>query len=84
MAKLKRVSVGSVLKSKEAGKPDYIKMRDGKIYRLESQKTQLESLEKAVAEGKLTGEVAESIRERINKIPAFVRFEIIELVEEAK
>jgi hypothetical protein len=81
MAKYKRTQVGSVCKAKEDGKPDYIKMRDGKVYRLESAKQQLASLEDAVAQGKLDGEVAEKVRERINKIPSFVRFEIIELVE---
>jgi len=81
MAKKKRVQVGSVMKSKNAGEPDYIKMRDGKTYRLESKKSQLESLQKAVADGKLSPDVAEKVEERINKIPDFVRFEIIELVD---
>lgn len=79
--KKRRNVVGSVCKSKEAGQPDYIKMRDGKTYRLESAKSQLESLEKAVAEGKLTGDIAEKVRERINKTPPWVRFEIVELVD---
>lgn len=81
MAKKKRVQVGSVMKSKNAGEPDYIKMRDGKTYRLESKKSQLDSLHKAVAEGKLSPDVAEKVEERINKIPDFVRFEIIDLVD---
>ena len=81
MAKKKRMQVGSVMKSKNAGEPDYIKMRDGKTYRLESKKSQLESLQKAVADGKLSPDVAEKVEERINKIPDFVRFEIIELVD---
>jgi hypothetical protein len=80
MAKKKRNVVGSVLKSKDGG-PDYIKMKDGKVYRLESKKAQLESLEGAVSAGKLSEEVAEKVRERINKLPEFVRFEIIELVD---
>jgi len=85
MAK-KRNVVGSICKPKpnEDGSPagpDYIKMRDGKIYRLESAAYQLQNLEKAVAAGKLSGEQAEGIRERIGKIPAFVRFEIVELVD---
>jgi len=81
MAKKKRVQVGSVMKSKNAGEPDYIKMRDGKTYRLESKKSQLDSLYKAVAENKLSPEIAEKVEERINKIPDFVRFEIIDLVD---
>lgn len=83
MAKLKRSVVGSVYKAKEAGKVDYIKMRDtGKTYRLESAAYQLKSLEDAVAAGKLSDDVAEKVRERIQKIPEFVRFELVELVEQ--
>lgn len=80
MAKKKRNVVGSVLKSKDGG-ADYIKMRDGKIYKLESQKQQLASAQKAIEEGKLSGEIGAKVIERIEKIPPFVRFEIIELVD---
>ncbi len=80
MPKLKRTQVASFCKSKDENSPPYIKFRDGKVYRVESAKYQLKSLEKAVAEGKLTGEVADSIRERIEKIPEFVLGEVIELV----
>jgi hypothetical protein len=83
MAKSKRSVVGSVCKSKDAGKPDYIKIRDdmslrkGQILRLESKKYQLESLQGAVTAGKLSSELGEKIRERIEKIPDWVRFEIV-------
>jgi hypothetical protein len=83
MAKSKRSVVGSVCKSKDAGKPDYIKIRDdmslrkGQILRLESKKFQLDSLQGAVSAGKLSAELAEKIRERIEKIPDWVRFEIV-------
>lgn len=80
MAKLKRNQVASFCKSKDENSPPYIKFRDGRIYRVESAKFQLKSLEQAVATGKLTGEVADSIRERIEKIPPWVLAEIIELV----
>jgi len=81
MAKKKRQVVGSVCKAKDGG-PDYIKMREsGKTYRLESAKQQLESLEKAVTDGKLSAEIGDKVRERIEKIPLWVRFEIIELVD---
>jgi hypothetical protein len=80
MAKKKRQVIGSVCKSKDGG-PDYIKMRDGKTYRLESAKQQLDSLEKAVAEGKLSPDIGDKVRERIEKIPSWIRFEIIELVD---
>ncbi len=87
MAKYKRNVIGSVCKAKEDGKPDYIKIRDsvslskGQIVRLESKKFQLASLESAVTSGKLTGDVAEKARERIEKIPDWVRFELVTLEE---
>ena len=81
MAKLKRQQVGSFCKSKDDEKPPYIKMRDGKIYRVESAKFQLKSLEDAVAQGKLSEEVAEKVRDRISKIPVWVLGEVVELVE---
>lgn len=82
MAKLKRNQIGSFCKSKDEDKPPYIKMRDGKFYRVESAKFQLRSLEKAVADGKLTEEIAKVVRERIEKIPEWVLGEVIELVED--
>ena len=80
--KLKRQVVGSVYKAKDPGQVDYIKMRNtDTYYRLESPKFQLDQLEKAVAAGKLSEDIAQSVRERIAKIPDFVRFELVELVE---
>lgn len=81
MAKFKRQQVASFCKSKDDNNPPYIKFRDGKIYRVESAKFQLKSLEKAVSDGKLTEEVASQIRERISKIPEWVLGEVVELVE---
>lgn len=80
MAKLKRNQVASFCKSKDDSSPPYIKFRDGKIYRVESAKFQLKSLEQAVSDGKLSEDVAEKIRERIQKIPEWVLGEVIELV----
>ena len=77
---MKRVVVGSICKNKDPSKPDYVKMRDGKYYNLESKKYQLDSLNKAVAEGKLSEDMGDKIRERIEKTPEFVRFELVELV----
>jgi hypothetical protein len=82
MAKFKRTQVGSFCKSKDEGKPPYFKMRDGKIFRVESAKFQLKSLEDAVAQGKLNEEVANKVRERIAKIPEWVLAEIVELAVE--
>lgn len=101
MAKWKRNTVGSVLKSKpdKDGNigSDYVKLRGdmkdvllnavakmddqkGLILNLESKKSKLEGLEEAVRNGKLSGDNAEKARERINKMPDFVRFEMV-LVE---
>lgn len=84
MAK-KRLTIGSVVKSKEAGKPDYIKvsqditLKKGQFLNLESKERQLESLDAAVAAGKLSEDMANEIKERTNKIPDWVRFEIVML-----
>ena len=91
MAKLTRKSVGSLYKSKDPTKPNYIKinskdpitLQPGQIIRAESQKFQLSSLEDAISQGKLSGEIAEKIRDRVNKIPEFVIAELV-ILEEVK
>ena len=80
MAKRRNV-VGSVVKSKESGKPDYIKMRDGTTFSLENKASRLASLEQAVAGGKLSPEIAEEIKAKIDKTPDWVRFEIVQYVD---
>lgn len=85
MAKLKREVVGSFLKAKEDGKAPYIKIKsavafkEGDIIRVENKKFQMASLESAIQSGKLSGEIAEKARERINKIPEFVLGELVVL-----
>lgn len=99
MAKYKRQTVGSILKAKEAGKPDYLRLRGdmketllaavagmdvtkGLSLKLESKKAQLESAEGAIAAGKLSADVGAKVKERIEKIPDYVRFEVVLLQEE--
>jgi len=88
MSKYKRFVVGSVCKAKDAGKPDYIKMgadinlKKGDILNLESAKAQLESLEASMANGKLSAELGAKIKERLEKIPSFVRFQIVKISKE--
>jgi len=83
--KVKRRVIGSVLSSKDDPKQRYIKIREdvvlkaGQTLRLESAKQQLEGLEAAVSAGKLSEEMAEKVRDRINKIPNWVVAEIIQL-----
>jgi len=84
--KYKRTVVGSVVKSKTAGKPDYIQigtdvaLRKGQYLNLESKDFQLKGIDTAVASGVMTGENGEKAKARINDIPDFVRFQIV-LVE---
>jgi len=85
MAKYTRTIVGSVLKSKTAGTPDYIKIKTdvtlkaGTVLRLENKAQQLKNLDEAVEKGRLGEDIAEKIRANINKIPDFVRFEVVQL-----
>jgi len=84
----KRAKVGSVLKSKDTTQPDYIKidndvsLKKGDILNLESKKSKLASLEKNVENGKLSGDLADKIRGDIEKMPEFVRFEIIKVTKD--
>ena len=81
----KRLKVGSVLKSKEAGQMDYIKidadviLKKGDLLSLESKKSKIEGLKKAIESGKLTGEYADKLMAEAERIPDFVRFQIIKL-----
>lgn len=84
MSKYKRMVVGDVVKGKE-GKPDYIKvsndvvLKKGDFLNLESKSMQLKNIKQAVKDGKLSSDVAEGIMEKINKIPDFVRFNIVKI-----
>lgn len=81
--KQKRRVIGSVIKNRESGKPDYIKVREdinlakGQILRLESKQFQLKSLEQAVSENKISADYGAKVKERLEKIPDFVRFEVV-------
>jgi len=83
MAKWTKTTVGSVLKAKEAGQPDYVKiknditLRAGQTLRLESKTTKLKDLEEGIEKGRINPELAEKIRATIDKHPEFVRFDIV-------
>jgi len=55
-------------------------LKPGQTVRFETKASQLASLKKAVADGKLAGDAATKAEERINKTPDFVAGELI-LVE---
>jgi hypothetical protein len=54
-------------------------LTDGQYLNLESKAEALKNLEKGIASGKLNGDTAKQIRERIEKTPDFVRFDVIKL-----
>lgn len=84
----KRKQIGAVLKSKDPAQPDYIKINEdvvlkkGDILNLESKKSKLASLEKNIENGKLSGDLADKIREGIEKMPEFIRFEIVKVTKD--
>lgn len=83
----KRLTIGSVVKSKDPSKSNYVQIRKdlkepvvlnaGQYLQVESKAFQLASLKRAVDAGKLTGENASKAEERINKIPDYVLGELI-------
>ena len=84
MAKWSRRQVGSIIKSKD-DRPDYIKFSEDVVFKkgdtlsLESKKSQLASLEKAIEEKRLGGEAAAKARARIDSTPDWVRFQVIQV-----
>lgn len=88
--KLKREVIGSFLKAREpeAGKPQqppYIKIKNDVVFkandivRVENKAFQLQSIETAVANGKLSPEIADKAKERIGKMADFVIAELVVL-----
>jgi len=91
MAK-KYITVGSVVKGREGKpdyiklRTDDVsalvralqtaKKEEGLILNLDSKKSQLEGLEKAVSSGKITEEYASKRRQSIEKTPEWVRFNV--------
>lgn len=82
----RRLTVGSIIKGqiKDGVKQqDYIKMsydinlKKGEYLQLKSKEQQLQDLDEGVNAGRLSEESADKIRERVQKIPDFVRFELV-------
>lgn len=86
MTKWKRTVVGSVLKSKEANEPDYVKisgditLKKGQTLKLESKKARLATLSELVQAGKISQDMYDDMRVKTEARPDFVRFDIV-LVE---
>lgn len=88
MAKYKRLVVGSVLRSKEEGKPNYIKLKEnvaaGTTLSVESKKVQLDNLERAIGEGKLSEELGAKRREQISRMPDWVVADLVQLIKNSE
>lgn len=88
MAKKVYKNIGSVVKGRD-GKPDYIKisqdvtLKQGQFLNLESPQAKKASIEKALADGKMSEESAQKALAVVEKIPAFVRFNVV-LVSDAQ
>lgn len=88
MAKTFYNKIGAVLKSKNPGDSDYIKIGDkdvvlkaGTTLRLDSKAGQIKSLEAAYKAEKLSKENYEKAKARIDKIPEWVRFDVVQVVK---
>lgn len=87
MNKMARRTIGNVCKNKDPAKANYIQIRKdlkepitlsaGQFLSVESKRFQLESLEKAEADGKIGAENANKARDRIEKIADWVLGEVI-------
>lgn len=84
--KLKREVIGSFLKARDPEKqPPYIKIKNDVVFkandivRVENKAFQLQSIASAVENGKLSPEIAEKAKERINNMKEFVIAELVVL-----
>jgi len=81
--------VGSFLKSKDDSKPPYLKfkkpvaIKEGDMFRVESKKFQLTSLQLAADAGKLKPEQVDKAKERIEKMPDFVLGDVVLLSKDS-
>ena len=82
-----RLVLGQVYKSKDASKSDYIQidknlkepvvLKPGQYIQVESKAYKLASIQRALENGKLSEENANKARERAEKMPDFVRGELV-------
>lgn len=94
MAKYKNLTVGSVCKAKEKGKPSYIRLRGdlknelleaiknmdeskGLYLNLDSKKAQLETIDSLLESGRISQDSATKWRERLEKMPDYVLFDVV-------
>lgn len=84
-----RRTIGSLYKAKEGTSGDYFKvyvpegetlvLKNGDILQFETKQSKIEGINKALASGKLSPENAAKALEYANKIPAYVRGELVQV-----
>lgn len=87
MAKYVRTVIGSIIKSKSKEKPDYIKFKTdvsfkaGDCISVETKSYKLVSLENAYKKGYLNQEMLERLKEKVEKMPEFVRADLVKVTK---
>jgi hypothetical protein len=82
-----RKVVGQILKAKNVGETDYIKINEdvslkkGDFLSLENKASKLASIKKGIESGKLTEELALKLTEQAERQPEFVRFDIVKVTK---
>lgn len=82
-----RKRIGQILKSKNPGEIDYIKideditLKKGDFLSLENKASQLASIQKGIESGKLSEDLAAKLTEQAEKIPDFVRFHVVKVTK---
>lgn len=81
--------MGSLYKSKEPTSNDYVKiylpegetltLKNGDVLQFETKKSKVEGINRAVAAGKLKPESAQVMLEYANKLPDYVRGELVQV-----
>lgn len=92
MAKYIRKSVGSILKSKEPTRSNYLKinlqdkgklvLKHGDVLEVKSKKFKLEEVERLRAEGRVDGDKLEKMLAFAEKMPDFVLAEVVLVIKE--
>jgi len=89
MGNYKRRNVGSIYKSKDKNKSDYLKvnlkpgdpplvLNNGDILQIETKEYQLKNLEQGREAGRVSDDTYEKALERINNIPDYVRASVVQ------
>lgn len=90
-SKYSRRNVGTIYRSKLDGQSDYLqfKLEDGETLtfnngdklQVETRDYRKKNIEKGLREGRLAPDLAEKLSANVNKMPEFVRAEVVQLIK---